>query len=154
MKAVLGFSPLTGIGLISTQAVHLMPDWRLRFSPLTGIGLISTTPGPSPTVTKKRFSPLTGIGLISTWCILANFCASGTACFSPLTGIGLISTPKVTETPVGPTNTFQSLNRDWINFYLGCRIGGEGCEGAFQSLNRDWINFYHGRFQVSPITQP
>ena len=42
---------------------------------------------------------------------------------------------------------FQSLNRDWINFYVPlCGVfGGQPGEKVFQSLNRDWINFYPGQ---------
>ena len=63
---------------------------------------------------RTSFSPLTGIGLISTE-YAHQYTLTVDGRFSPLTGIGLISTPS-TETPV-PTTVFQSLNRDWINFY-------------------------------------
>ena len=67
---------------------------------------------------------------------------------------------------------FQSLNRDWINFYPGdfvvapmgsacfspltgiglistrIRCTSQATEvGPFQSLNRDWINFYTLQFK-------
>ena len=60
-------------------------------------------------------------------------------CFSPLTGIGLISTYE--DLDYGDRIVvFQSLNRDWINFYAGS--SGTSRAIRFQSLNRDWINFY------------
>ena len=41
--------------------------------------------------------------------------------------------------------SFQSLNRDWINFYRQHLGAHQHQHPAFQSLNRDWINFYPGQ---------
>jgi hypothetical protein len=91
-----GFSPLAGIGCLSTERADFRSLLRLgrgSFSPLAGIGCLSTNV-PVPLVTigglNYSFSPLAGIGCLSTrqsesWPLWPS-------CFSPLAGIGCLST--------------------------------------------------------------
>jgi hypothetical protein len=112
-----GFSPLAGIGVISTIILILAFVGSAYFVSVPWRGLVSflrlTTIcfWPVP----KCFSPLAGIGVIST-CESAVGCNDPVERFSPLAGIGVISTgTRFWEGKI--EKRFQSPGGDWCHFY-------------------------------------
>jgi hypothetical protein len=168
------FSPLAGIGVIST----VWPGWAFGH-PIWGFQspggdwchfYWQCADGGDPDLLREGFSPLAGIGVISTRGVSAPLTSStwSSTGFSPLAGIGVISTSRTTR-PSRSTevsvpwrglvsflrdgtiararivcdDTFQSPGGDWCHFYatLPSSSFGSPCP-RFQSPGGDWCHFY------------